>query len=82
MPLRAKRFLVSFFYHSCVVTIYLIGFFSGVATRNIDSQLLFFGLLLLHILTLRLNPLGRLIQQALITRTGCPGCQRSIELVD
>ena len=81
MSLRTTRAMISLLYHASVILICLLGFFSGIPSHSGNVQWFFLAVLLLHILTARINPLGRFIQEMIITKADCPGCGRLIELV-
>lgn len=82
MTLRTKKCLVALMYHGGVVLTGMIGSLLGIATSSQEITLLFSAVLFLHLLTFRLNPLGRLIQEKTIQEAECPGCSYVIDLVD
>jgi len=82
MTLKMKRNLVALLYHGTIVLTTVGGSMLGIAMSSQDITLLFSAILFLHLLTFRLNPLGRLIQEKMIQEAECPGCGYMIDLVN
>lgn len=82
MTLGLKRKLVALMYHGGIILISLIGSLLGMAASSQGTIMLFSGILFLHLLTFRLNPLGCYLEQKLITEASCPECGSFIDLIN
>jgi|GEM_PF-1745258 len=79
--LKAKRRQITFLYHAAIVVVCLGGFITGSVLSNRDMSLFFAFILLVHILTFRLNPLEQFLQEQMIRRAECPACGHMVYLV-
>lgn len=71
---KTRRQMISFLYHLAVWTVSLLGISAGIN--------LMFYLLAFHLLTFRVIPIVRLIQEALIPEAVCFACGQEVELVN
>ena len=81
MSLRAKRLLLRVGFHSAVLGILLIFMLVGSLAES-PSTSGFFGILLLgYLVTLKVNPLPRLLERKLFQEIECATCGEAIDLV-
>ncbi|CAG0973863.1 hypothetical protein ANRL2_01863 [Anaerolineae bacterium] len=81
MGIRLKRRLIAAAYHCFVITVSLAGAKTGIA---FGSEFVFqsaIALFILHVLTFKVVPVSRRLQERLIPEAACFGCGTSIELV-
>ena len=78
--IKTKRKIIAFIYHSGVLSISLIGIKAGTAFNSPELLNISAIVLLAHLLTFRIIPILRWIQEKLIRETTCYGCGALIEL--
>jgi hypothetical protein len=82
MSLRAKRLLLRLAVHSAVLGLAFFGMMLGVLAES-GSLAGFFALAFLgYAVTLRVNPLPRLLERGLFQEMGCSSCGQAIYLVN
>ena len=81
LSIKKKRLIIGFFYHVGIVSMSLAG--SKVSTITNSPALLHISslLLLFHIVTFRIIPISRWIQEKLIQEATCFTCGTVIDLV-
>jgi hypothetical protein len=78
---KNRRHLISFLYHLAVWSIALFGIRVGEALSSHNLIFLSGSLLTFHLLTFKVIPVSRWLQEYLIPEAVCPGCGQAIELV-
>lgn len=74
MSIKTKRRIIAFLYHAGIIAITLIGLKINIP--------FFVGLLLFHVLTYRMIPVLRWIQEKLIKDVVCYTCGTEIDLIN
>jgi hypothetical protein len=80
MGVRGKRRLVAFCYHSAVSILCAGGIYIGAIFDSPTMARTFAFLLLFHVLTFRIVPVSRWLQETLIREVECYACGSVIEL--
>jgi len=78
---RTRRQMISFLYHLAVLTSCFLGIEVGSALGNQSLLNLSVCLMVFHMLTLRVIPISRWIQERLISEAVCFACGQEVELV-
>lgn len=81
MGIRLKRRLIAVAYHYSIIMVSYAGAKAGIA---FGSELVFqiaIALFIIHILTFKVIPVSRLLQERLIQEATCFACGSTIELV-
>jgi len=78
--IKTKRKIIAFIYHSGVISISLIGIKAGTAFNSPGLLNISAIVLLAHLLTFRIIPILRWIQERLIREATCYGCGAMIAL--
>ena len=81
MSLRSRRFVLRLGLHSVVLVVLLIGAVIGTVSESQGASVLFGLLLLAYLVTLRANPLPRLLETRLFQDAECSACGQTIDLV-
>ena len=81
MSLRSRRQSLTLALHLAVALLCACGMVAGLASDHEDVFVLSGVTLLGYVLTLRLNPLPRLVASRIIRQTECPACGQVIDLV-
>lgn len=82
MSPRMKRRLYTAMLHGVVVLLCLLGVIVGSSLENEKLPVIFFLILVLYVLTIRLNPLPRMILTRIIGRVTCRECGEVIDLTN
>lgn len=82
MGIRLKRRLIAAAYHCSVITVIYIGAKAGIAFESEFVSQSAIALFIVHVLTFKVIPISRWLQERLIPEATCFGCGTSIELVD
>lgn len=81
MSLKRKRLLLRVGFHSGVLTFLFILMLVGTSTESSGTAALFSLMLIGYLVTLRVNPLPRLLERKLFLDIECSACGQNIELV-
>lgn len=81
LSIKRRRKIIASFYHLGVVAVSLIGIKAGTILNSYSLLNVSASFLLGHILTFRIIPISRWIQEKLIQEAICFGCGAVIELV-
>lgn len=78
---KNRRQIISFLYHLALLAVSLLGIRVGSALGNQSLLNLSACLLAFHLLTFRVIPISRWIQERLISEAVCFACGQEVELV-
>ena len=81
LSIRQKRFLIALCFHSVVIGICLLGAKTGTLFHWPILYQVSAIILLLHLITFKIIPFSRYLQERLITEAVCPGCGEIVELI-
>ena len=81
LSVKRKRQIIAFCYHAGIIAICLTGVKLSILINSPDLRQVSSIILLLHLLTFRVLPISRWIQERLIPEATCPACGAVIELV-
>ena len=81
MNVRTKRQIIAFCYNAVIVILCLLAAKAGLVFDSPALLQTSGALLLGHILTFRVIPVSRWLQEALITEAVCFGCGTAVDLV-
>ena len=81
MSLKAKRLLIRVSCHSVALTLLAVPILVSMVTED-ESAAGFFAMLLLgYAVTLRVNPIPRIVERKVMREAQCPACGEVIDLV-
>ena len=81
MSLKAKRQLVRLAVHSVVLAVLLIGIVLSTLSQSQDTTGTLLILFLGYAVTVRINPIPRILEQKLISEIGCDVCGEMIDMM-
>ena len=81
LGVKRKRQIIAFCYHAGIIAISMSGIKLSILINSPELRQVSSIVLLLHLLTFKVIPISRWIQERLIPEASCPGCGAVIELV-
>ncbi|MHB8174775.1 MAG: hypothetical protein ACYDFU_10005 [Nitrospirota bacterium] len=82
MSIKGKRMMIAFCYHLGIISISLVGVKIGAFLDSPGLVGVSVVLLALHLLTFRVIPVSRWIQESLIREATCTICGAQVEIVN
>ncbi len=81
VSLKIKRQLLRLAVHSIVLAVLLIGMVLSSLSESQGAAAALFFLFLGYVVTLRINPIPRLLEQSLVREIGCDVCSEVIDMM-
>ena len=82
MSLKAKRLFLRLGVHSAVLSLLFIFILVGTLTESPDASGFFALVFLVYAVTLKVNPLTKLMERRVFQEIECSACGQNIELMD